>query len=317
MANRANKPAPLTPGPSGPQPIVDAEGDKVVARLPSGESVEIKLYGATITSWKNDNGSENLWVSEGAVLDGSKAIRGGVPVVFPVFGPPPKNHATSSLPQHGFARISTWDYLGKSSSESAPVSKGSDSAVRLDFGLSPNNLSEEMKKAWPYEFNLVYSVTLGKEGLHTALEVRNTGTENWEFQFLTHTYFKIPDISKVTVTGLAGVRYTDKILDATEHTSSGNELKFQGPVDRVYKSLQQNTTSIVVDGKPAFDVVRDNLQDTVVWNPWKEGAQAISDFAPKDGYKTMVCVEAGSVNGWTTLEGNDGFEAGQVLKSYL
>ncbi|KAF4553042.1 Glucose-6-phosphate 1-epimerase-like protein [Elsinoe fawcettii] len=317
MANRANKPAPLTPGPNGPQPIVDVEGGKVTARLPSGESVEIYLYGASITSWKNDNGSENLWVSEAAKLDGSKAIRGGVPVVFPNFGPAPANHATSALPQHGFARISTWDYLGKSSSESAPVSKGGDSAVRLDFGLSPNNLSEEMKKAWPHEFNLVYSVTLGKEGLQTVLEVRNPGTEKWEFQFLTHTYFRVPDISKVTVTGLAGVRYTDKVLNATEHTSSGNELKFEGQTDRVYKSLQQNTSSILIDGKPGFDVVRDNLQDTVIWNPWKEGAQAISDFAPKDGYKTMVCVEAGSVNGWTTLEGNDGWEAGQVLKSYL
>lgn len=84
MANRANKPAPLTPGPNGPQPIVDVEGGKVIARLPSGESVEVYLYGATITSWRNDNGSENLWVSENAVTDGSKAIRGGVPVVFPV-----------------------------------------------------------------------------------------------------------------------------------------------------------------------------------------------------------------------------------------
>lgn len=85
----------------------------------------------------------------------------------------------------------------------------------------------------------------------------------------------------------------------------------------MYKSLKQNTSSILVDGKPAFDVVRDNLQDTVVWNPWREGAQAIGDFAPKDGYKNMVCVEAGAVDGWVTLEGRDGFEAGQVLKSYL
>jgi hypothetical protein len=41
------------------------------------------LYGATVTSWKN-NGQENMWVSSNAHMDGSKAIRGGVPVVFPV-----------------------------------------------------------------------------------------------------------------------------------------------------------------------------------------------------------------------------------------
>ena len=85
----------------------------------------------------------------------------------------------------------------------------------------------------------------------------------------------------------------------------------------MYKSLQQDTTSILYEGKPILDVVRDNLADTVIWNPWKEGAQGMSDFEPKDGYKNMVCVEAGAVNGWTTLEGNDGFEAGVVLKSHF
>ena len=35
-------------------------------------------------------------------MDGSKAIRGGIPVVFPNFGP------WKLGPQHGFARISQW-----------------------------------------------------------------------------------------------------------------------------------------------------------------------------------------------------------------
>lgn len=317
MVDRSHKPSAISPAASGPQPTVSVEGGKVTAKLPTGEYVEVILYGATVTSWKNANGHENLWLSSAAKLDGSKAIRGGIPIVFPVFGPPPKDHPTSALPQHGFARISHWEYLGKSSSESAPVSKGGDDAVRLDFGLTPASLSEDLRKAWPYEFALQYSVTLGRDGLQTALEVRNPSTEKWDFQMLTHTYFHTPNVSKTAVRGLAGARYTDKVLDMTEHSSSGNELKIEGQVDRVYKSLQQNTTSIVVDDKPAYDVVRDNLADTVVWNPWKEGTQAISDFEPKDGYKNMICVEAGCVSGWQSLEGNDGFEAGQVLKSYL
>lgn len=124
------------------------------------------------------------------------------------------------------------------------------------------------------------------------------------------------DISKVKITGLAGVKYNDKVLDGSEHDSTP-ELRIEGQVDRVYKSLNQDTTSILVDGKPYFDVTRDNLADTVVWNPWKEGAQAIGDYAPKDGYKRMICVEAGAVNGWTTLEAQDGFEAGQILKAHI
>jgi glucose-6-phosphate 1-epimerase len=110
-----------------------------------------------------------------------------------VFGTAPGHGATSKLPQHGFARISRWEFLGKSTSESsASTSKdGGDGSVKLDFGLSPSNLSEESKALWPHEFGLIYSVTLGKDSLITTLVVRNEGEEAWEFQTLLHTYFKI------------------------------------------------------------------------------------------------------------------------------
>jgi glucose-6-phosphate 1-epimerase len=55
-------------------------------------------------------------------------------------------------------------------------------------------LSEEFRKAWPYEFGLVYSVTLTKEGLETSLQVQNKGNENFDFQVLMHTYLRI-DVS--------------------------------------------------------------------------------------------------------------------------
>jgi glucose-6-phosphate 1-epimerase len=103
---------------------------------------------------------------------------------FQNFGPP-SNDATSKLPQHGFARISKWDYLGKSSSDVEGDS------VKLDFGLGPANLSEDSRKAWAYDFGLVYSVTLGKGTLQTMLTVRNEGKEAFEFQMLLHTYFKV------------------------------------------------------------------------------------------------------------------------------
>ena len=64
-------------------------------------------------------------------------------------------------------------------------------AVKLDFGLSHTMLSEEFRKAWPYEFGLVYSVTLTKDRLETALQVRNEGAQNFEFQVLMHTYLHV------------------------------------------------------------------------------------------------------------------------------
>ena len=52
-------------------------------------------------------------------------------------------------------------------------------------------LSADSKKAWPYEFGLVYSVTLSKDSLETNMHVQNKGSEAFEFQCLFHTYLKI------------------------------------------------------------------------------------------------------------------------------
>ena len=44
---------------------------------------------------------------------------------------------------------------------------------------------------WPYQFALTYSVTLSPKDLETTLVVRNTGTSNFDFQTLFHTYLKV------------------------------------------------------------------------------------------------------------------------------
>jgi len=324
MVDRSKKPTALatTPG-LAPQPQINLthSNDRVTATLPTGESVEILLYGATIVSWKTANGDEKLWLSEAANLDGSKAVRGGIPVVFPVFGKSPDHAATSTLPQHGFARISRWEFLGKSTSESSGL-KGNaagDSGVKLDFGLYPANLDEASKKAWPYKFGLVYSVTLSRESLATSMEVRNEDTEPWEFQLLMHTYLRVKDISQVSISGLENATYVDKVDNASTKKDSSSSLTIAGEVDRIYTPVGGPSTPIIVSegGKKSFEIVRDNLENAVVWNPWSENAKNMADFAPKTGYQTMICVEAGQVASWVKVEAGETFEGGQIIKALL
>jgi glucose-6-phosphate 1-epimerase len=111
------------------------------------------------------------------------------------------------------------------------------------------------------------------------------------------------------------VTYTDKVLNGTVHDQSTPEVTITSEVDRVYKSIPQNTTSVVVAGKPRFDIVRDNLADTVIWNPWREKAAAMADFKPASGYKNMLCVEVGAVAGWQQLDSGESWEGGQFMKS--
>lgn len=67
---------------------MDVLGDRVNATLPTGESTSVLLYGATVLSWKSSGGTENLWLSEKVITDGSKPVRGGIPIVFPVSSDP-------------------------------------------------------------------------------------------------------------------------------------------------------------------------------------------------------------------------------------
>ena len=88
------------------------ETDKeVVLTHPADEttSVHILKYGATVYSWKLKS-EEQLWLSTAAKLDGSKPVRGGIPLVFPVFGKNSTDEHLSKLPQHGLARNSTWQF---------------------------------------------------------------------------------------------------------------------------------------------------------------------------------------------------------------
>ncbi|KAI1454842.1 galactose mutarotase-like protein [Annulohypoxylon moriforme] len=314
MVDRRNKPTALatTPGlPPQPQVNFSHGNSRVTAVLPTGESVEVLLYGATVISWKNRFGIEKLWLSDAAKLDGSKAVRGGIPLVFPVFGTAPDHAATSKLPQHGFARNSRWEFLGKSSSESASPS---DISVKLDFGLSSATLDDQVKSLWPYTFSIIYSVTLTPENLSTSIVVTNDGNQPIEFQTLMHTYLRVEDISKIQVTGLEESDYVDKVDAAKEKKQSG-AVTITGEVDRVYTPAKGPSSPVVVaeDGEAVFSIVRDNLKDVVVWNPWTDKAAGMGDFEPKDGFNNMICIEAGSVKGWITLDPSDAFEGAQTI----
>ena len=80
---------------------------------PSGKStVRISTHGATVLSWIV-NSNERIFLSKLANADhpvSGKGIRGGIPVVFPNFGP------WDLGPQHGFARGKQWTIASQTAS---------------------------------------------------------------------------------------------------------------------------------------------------------------------------------------------------------
>ncbi|CAD6590031.1 MAG: hypothetical protein ASARMPRED_004532 [Alectoria sarmentosa] len=258
---RSKKPSAIPVSPTIPTPQVSISDDnsRVTASLPTGESVEVLLFGATVLSWKTAKGKENLFVSSKAHLDGSKAVRGGIPLVFPNFGPS-SNKATEGLPQHGFARTTKWEYLGKSSSESSTLPNSSgDSSVKLDFGLS-NAMLDKIPSEWKnYQFGITYSVTLGRDDLETSLAIRNTGEKDFEFQTLLHSYWAVDNISDVSVSGLEKISFADKVGGGKEEESGA--ITVSSEVDRVYHVDPSQGIAISEKDKPRFEFTRDMLPD--------------------------------------------------------
>ncbi|KAM3502195.1 hypothetical protein MY10362_005020 [Beauveria mimosiformis] len=309
---RPNKPSALATTPSVPPQAsvtISHGNERVAAELPTGESVVVLLHGATVLSWKDAAGDEKLWLSEAAKLDGTKAVRGGIPLVFPVFGAGSNGEKTKSLPQHGFARNSRWEFLGKSTSE------GDSSNVKLDFGLSSESLADEYKQAWPYRFGLLYSVTLTRQSLTTTIVITNDGDEPFEFQTLLHSYFRVKDIAQVSIDGFENAPYVDQLAGMAAKTQAG-PITFDSELDSIYTPVGGPKQPITLrEGSDTrLRIVRDNLDDVVVWNPHVAKAAGMGDFAPKDGWKKMVCIEAGSVRGWQKLDKGDAFEGAQTIQ---
>lgn len=273
-------------------------------------SARILLKGATMLSW-TVHGKEQLWLSESAVMAGDKGIRGGIPLVFPSFGPTTRSFVASGekLPQHGFARNATWELLGQVS----------DAPLTVQFGLGPENVDAKYTDLWPYDFTLIFTVTLDKDTLKTEISVENpdagAAAKAWDFNWLFHTYFRVPNgIAPVSITGLSGLDYYNKVLNANSHEEDA-KITVTSELDRVYKKADpESPVAINSDGKPIFSITRKNLEDVVVWNPWENN---MSDFAPKTGYNDMICVETGTVDRFVPLEPGQKWEASQTIKAHL
>ncbi|CAO3636799.1 unnamed protein product [Cunninghamella echinulata] len=274
------------------------EANKIVTiEHPSGATVKVSLFGATVISWVT-NDTEHLFVSKQAILDGTKAIRGGIPLVFPIFGTKPQ----ISLPQHGFARNSYWDYLG--------ILTDNDE-VSVRFALKDNQLTKEQRQAWPHSFRLVYTVTLTSKSLKTYLTVKNEDSDTMEFNTLLHTYFRVKDIANVSVEGLQSYTYADKVLGGATDVENRDKITISSEVDRVYQNVKDHLELNLGDGNK-ITIDKSGMKDTVVWNPWVEKARGMGDFGD-DEYKEMICVETGSVAQWVRIEGGQSWSAGQTL----
>ncbi len=133
-------------------------------------------------------------------------------------------------------------------------------------------------------------VTAGAE-LNATLTLTNEDDHPFAIEAALHTYLHVGDVKDVTVEGLDGERYYDKVRE--RYATQTGDVTFIGPTDRVYTSTQQVQ---VVDPKLGRRIIVDKngSGSTIVWNPWSQGAATMSDIGEGE-WQNFVCVETAAV----------------------
>jgi len=214
------------------------------------------LQGAHLAQFK-----DWLFLSSRSHFEEGRVIRGGIPVVFPWFGP---KRDDSAAPQHGWARTALWELW--SQSESGAI-----------LGLE--------REGWQIIVEFVFGETLG-----VNFTVHNLGEQPRSFECALHTYFAVSDIAHVEIEGLDGRAFIDKTDGGARKTQQG-AVRFRGEVDWVFPDAR--APIFIRDGETGYELSGD-WDSVVVWNPAGEKAALMSDLGEGE-WKRFVCVEVGAI----------------------
>jgi glucose-6-phosphate 1-epimerase len=223
---------------------------------PDGASAIVTLFGGHLVSWHGADGGERMFMSGRSALDGSRAIRGGVPVIFPQFA------ERGDGMRHGFARLSTWRLEG---------SGVDDGAAWAVLGLNENDLAPASAAAWPHRFALTLRVAVRANELSMTFSVRNTGAAPFPFAAALHTYHLVPHLADVRIEGLAA-----------------GTLALEDKLDVVYEGIGGTLT--LGTWARVLTLEQQGFADAVVWNPGAVDTAALADMED-DEYQRFVCIE--------------------------
>lgn len=260
--------------------------------LPSGDSLRVADFGAQVLSWSVRD-QERIFLSERAVLDGSAAIRGGVPVCFPQF------NARGPLPKHGLARRTWWTYMDAEVAGDAMTARWQWQAAQP---LHPD---------FPHGLTATLSVHLEADQLRIVLAATNTGTSAFAFTGALHTYLAVQGADVAVLEGLDGAAFWDAANGFAPAIQSG-AVALGAEVDRVYARSSQPLC--LRDAAGTLQITQEAAwPETVVWNPGPTLCASLADMQPTD-WMRMLCVEAAAINQPIALHPGQHWQASQTLQ---
>lgn len=236
-------------------------------------------HGAHIWSYNPNGAKPVLWMSEKSQFAEGQPIRGGIPIVFPWFGKGPEGVLE---PMHGFARLDTWH---RSDIKDTITQDGRLLVeYELDYAMDHQD--------FPHDYTAYALAKFTPEYLQVGMQVTNDGEEPFTFESAFHTYLTVGDVRQISVEGLEGCTYVDKVAGMAECIQQG-AVTITGETDRVYEHRDTVVLNDPVLGRK-LTISKIGSANTVVWNPWIDKSAAMADFGD-DEWTGMICVEAANI----------------------
>ncbi len=260
---------------------------------------EVALYGGQLLSYTPSGHEPLLWLSKSAqrTVPG-QAIRGGVPICWPWFGPHPNDFR---LPSHGLARTRRWRLMGT-------ASDARQTTARLQLTHDATTLA-----LWPWQFKVELEVTIG-EALTLALTTTNKEKRELTLTQALHSYFAVSDIGSIKIEGLERCAYRNAAPGGVDGRQAG-AITIDAEFDRVYHQTGQEHTLHDPGLQRSITITKRGSRSTVVWNPWIAKAKALADMADDD-YLRFVCIETANADDDTvTLEPGASHTIAMTLRS--
>lgn len=216
-----------------------------------------------------------LFLDEASLVDETRNVRGGNPVLFPSPGPLSGDRfarlgRSGGMQQHGFARQRAWAVTASSANE-VTLELASDEATRAQF-------------PWDFVVRLRYTLAGTKLTVETRLESRDDAPMPFALGF--HPYFHVPDAEKARARiPTSATRAFDNVTKQT--------VDVRGPVDLTRKevdlhlvdhaehaaTLERGGDRVVVSADPEFGrwvVWTLAGKDFVCLEPWTAAADALN-----------------------------------------
>jgi len=233
----------------------------------------IALQGAHLLHFHAHGGNSLLWVSPNCDFTPGVALRGGIPICLPWFGP---NASDPKKPKHGFARNREWQL--------SDATLSGDNSVELLFSFA-----SDANELFNFNFTAQLRMTLGNN-IKLEISIHNTDTTAFDCSWVLHTYYPVGSLQDVRVLGLSNRTYLDNLENHAAKNQQG-DVHFAGEVDRVYPAIDN---SVTIAGKPAINITHHNCPSVVVWNPGATNATRIADIGAGNE-QHYICVERGAV----------------------